>query len=431
MADTAERSMARPGVLRNPVLRAVLIAEFISSLGTQMTFVALPWFVFVNTESATRMGFVFAAELLPAALLGIPLAVVVQRIGVRRTMLIANVCRAPLLAAVPLLHALHLLSFPLLLVIVFAIGVFTAPYLSAQRLLLPETFANDESLVVQGNAVVEGVVRFGMLLGPAVAGVAITVVGAQNVLFFDAVTFLVAFLILRWRLPVAPADSPATDRTAGPALSTEERGMLAGARYVFANPLLRRITAASLLFGFFFPPLLASLPVLTAERYGEKPVTAGLLFAAWGAGAMAGTLTVLPFANRVKPMRLAAIGAAGLALPLWLLVLPLLEWQFAVVLVVSGLFTAILNAPVISLMMLLAPVEVRAKVVIFILTMNLVAGPIAYALTGPVLDHWGLTPVYVFVAVGVTGAAALLVSRAFARTDEPTIGDAGGKLLPP
>ena len=162
--------------LRNPVLRAILAAEAVSALGTNMTFVALPWFVLTTTGSATRMGLVFAVELLPVALLGIPSALVVQRLGVRRTMVVSDLCRAPLLAAVPLLHLTETLTFPLLLGIVFAIGVFSAPYLTAQRLIIPETFGDDEALVVQGNALLEGVIRLATLLGPAIAGVAISAV---------------------------------------------------------------------------------------------------------------------------------------------------------------------------------------------------------------------------------------------------------------
>ena len=407
--------MARGGVFGHPVLRAILVAELISALGTQMTFLALPWFVFRSTGSATLMGLVLAVELLPAALLGILSALVVQRIGVRRTLLHANVWRAPLLAAIPVLNFFGLLSFPVLLAIVFAIGVFNAPYLSAQRLLLPETFADDQSLVVQANAVVEGVARLGMLLGPAAAGLAIGVLGAENILYVNAATFLIAFLILRRRLPSRRPAGPAAPRPT----SRDGHGLFAGARFALADPQLRRITMASLLFGFFFPPLLASLPVLTHVRFGEDPRIAGLLYAAWGGGALIGTLTVLPAAKRIPPIRLGAIGAVGLAIPLWLLLFNLSEWEFALVLLVSGLFTPVLNAPVIALMMLLAPADLRAKVITFILTMNLLTGPIAYALTGPVLDRWKLTPVYVFVALGVSIAAAVLVSLAWVAKSPP------------
>lgn len=407
--------MARGGVFQHPVLRAILVAELISALGIQMSFLALAWFVLDTTGSATRMGLVIAVELLPTALLGIPSAMVVQRIGARRTLMYANMARAPLLASIPLLDLAGWLHFPALLVIVFAVGAFAAPYLSAQRLLLPETFAEDEQRVVQGNALVEGVARLGMLLGPGIAGLAINGLGAQTILYFNAATFVAAYLIQRRWLPRRPS---------APQQIHVNPGVFAGARYALADPLLRRITASAVLFGLFFPPLLASLPVLTRLRYDADPRVAGLLYAAWGGGALIGTLVVLPAARRITPLRLGAIGAIGLTIPLWLLFLDLSEWQFALALMISGLFTPILNAPVITLMMLLAPVDLRAKVITFILSMNLITGPLAYALTGPALDRWGLTPVYAFVALGVSGASAVLVSLPFVQsTDMPAGAD--------
>jgi len=115
----------------------------------------------------------------------------------------------------------------------------------------------------------------------------------------------------------------------------------------------------------------------------------------------------------------SVIGAAGLAVPLWLLVLELASWQFALVLVVSGVFTAVLNAPLITLMMLLTPADLRAKVMTFVLSMNSVAGPIADALTDPVLDHWGLPPFYRGVALGVGVAAGVLVTLVVKRPPPP------------
>jgi hypothetical protein len=402
MTATATKA-GRRGALRNPVMRAILSAEAVSALGSQMSFVALPWFVLVTTGSATRMGMVLAFELLPVALLGLPSAIAVRRLGVRTTMLIADACRAPLLLAVPALHALGLLSFSLLLGIVFLLGVFSAPYLSAQRLVIPETFQDDAHLVVQGNALLEGVIRFATLLGPALAGVAIGAIGAHNVLYLDGLSFLAAFVILLRSLPPRA-------RGAADAAPQEARGIFAGARFVARHPVLRRITATALLFGLFFPPLLASLPVLTTQRYGGDARVAGLLYAAWGAGALLGTGAVLRLARRVPPLRLGAIGCLGVALPMWVFVLPLTPLQFGLVLLVSGLFIPIINAPIISLIMLSSPDAVRTQVLTFVMTANLLAGPLAYLLTGPALDWLGLTPVYLLVALGNTATAALMLT---------------------
>jgi Na+/melibiose symporter-like transporter len=133
--------------LRSRPLIALLTAEAVSSLGSQMTFLALPWFVLVTTASAAKMPIVLAVEILPIALFGIPSGALVAKLGARTTMVLGDAGRAPLMLAIPLLHEAGLLSFPLLLVCVFALGCFIASYFSAQRLILPELVGDDERTV--------------------------------------------------------------------------------------------------------------------------------------------------------------------------------------------------------------------------------------------------------------------------------------------
>ncbi len=96
-------------MLRNRGLAPLLAAEVVSSLGTHMTYLALPWFVLVATGLPRADGRTRA-----------PLAT-----------------RAPLMAAIPVLHALDVLTFPLF-ACVFLLGCFIAPYSSSQRVILPE-----------------------------------------------------------------------------------------------------------------------------------------------------------------------------------------------------------------------------------------------------------------------------------------------------
>ena len=115
---------------------ALVVAEIVSVLGTRMTYLALPWFVLVTTGSPGKMSLVLAAEILPMALLGIPSGSVVEKLGGRTTMLVADFARAPIMASIPLLHAADLLSFPLLLGLVALLGSFMPPYFAAQRIVL-------------------------------------------------------------------------------------------------------------------------------------------------------------------------------------------------------------------------------------------------------------------------------------------------------
>ncbi len=153
-------------ILRNRSLLALLVAEVISGIGSRMTGLALPWFVLVTTHSPAKMGVVLAVQLLPMGVLGIPSGTVVSRLGARRTMLVADLARIPLMASLPLLHAAGLLSFPLLLVLAAAFGVFWTPYFSAQRSILPELLGDDQQVLAQANSVFEGSNSTAGLLGP-------------------------------------------------------------------------------------------------------------------------------------------------------------------------------------------------------------------------------------------------------------------------
>jgi MFS family permease len=77
-------------VIRDRSLLALTAAELISRLGSQLTNLALPWFVLVTTRSPTRMGLVFAIELVPFVLFGLPAGSVVDRLGPRATMLVSR-----------------------------------------------------------------------------------------------------------------------------------------------------------------------------------------------------------------------------------------------------------------------------------------------------------------------------------------------------
>lgn len=188
--------MSRGALLRDRALLALLARDVISTAGSQMTWVALPWFVITTTGSATKMAIVVAVEAAALGIVGFASGNLVGRLGLRRTMLVADACRAPLVAAIPVLYAAGLLSFPLLLVLVFAIGAFGTPSFVSKAAILPEIVGEDEGVLGEANALLQAAMRVALVLGPVFAGVLIGLIGATNVLYVDAATFLVGFLLI-------------------------------------------------------------------------------------------------------------------------------------------------------------------------------------------------------------------------------------------
>jgi hypothetical protein len=399
-------------VIWNRSILALGTAEIASNLGSRMTWLALPWFVLVTSGSATRMGIVFAVEAVPLALLGIPSGAVVQRLGARTTMLACDLARAPLVALMPLLHALHALPFAVLLGLVFLAGVFTAPYFASQRLVLPEVVGEDERSVTQANSLIEGAQRLTGLAGPAAAGALISVLGAPNVIWIDAATYALAFVLVALFVP-RRAPTPA---------AVEACGLLAGLRFLARDPLLGPIAVEIVLVGLFVPLLFAGLPLLAFERYGRSALVAGALASAWSGGALLGAAAAYRVAKRSSPLRIAIFAAPWFALPIWTLVFATPAWAAVSALAVSGLAVPFLNAPIIALLTMRTPQALRGKVMTATSTAEISTAPVSYALTGPAFAGLGLAGTYVLVAGGLSASMAILVRilvRASARRPSP------------
>jgi predicted MFS family arabinose efflux permease len=202
------------------------------------------------------------------------------------------------------------------------------------------------------------------------------------------------------------------------AAGEEGKGVLAGVRYLVRDPLLRAMGITSLVINAFGQMLAAALPVLAYESFGSSKV-AGAFFAAFGGGAVIGTVVAMRILPRFEPIRLAAVALVALTLPIWVLGFPLPVWGVVAVLFVSSLFGPLVNAPLIGLLTTRPPAAVRAKVMTAVLTFALLAGPVGLLVAGPLLEKWGARPVFLLVAAGQLTAAAFFATVALRRPPEP------------
>jgi MFS family permease len=390
---------------------ALVSAEIVSILGSRMTYLALPWFVLVTTGSAAKMTYVLAAQLAPMALLGIPSGTLVERLGARRTMLLCDATRVPLLASLPLLYGAGLLHFPLLLALVFLLGCFTAPYFAAQRVILPELVGEDERTIAQANSLVEGGTAVAALAGPALAGALIPLIGAPNVLYVDAATYVVAFVLLAVFVP-------ARKRTGVGAASG---GVLGGIRFFLRDRLLAPLGSTLIVLNFVGSAVSATIPFYAYASFGESSGIAGLFYAAGGAGALAGSLAAVAVLRRFAPLRLAGVAIVAMTLPLWVLPLGLPAWGVVAALFTMMFFAPLVNGPAIGLITARTPTELRAKVMTALVSVSTLATPLGFLAAGQLLGAWGPERVFAAAAVGMTASALVFAAIAFrgGRSGEP------------
>jgi MFS family permease len=389
-------------VLRSGAIRALLAAEVISTSGSQMTWVALPWFVLVTTGSATRMSLVIAAEAVGLAAVGFPSGRLLNRLGARRTMLVCDGLRGPLMLVIPVLHWAGTLSFGLLIAVALALGALGAPYFAANRMILPELLGENETVVSQASALFQGATRITLLLGPVTAGVLIGVIGAPSVLVVDAATYVVAVLLVGLFVPATkPAEADG-----------EDRGVLAGLRWVAREPLIRTWRFCFIVGDVAWQAIFVAIPVLVVARYDADARIVGALFAAFGVGAVLGNTVAYRLVKQVDGLQLIARVALAQALPIWLLVLDLPAVGAVGVLFASGLANGLINPSLHTIITLRIPPALRGTVMTSLMTLYALAMPIGILGAGPLLDAFGVTPVFAAAALVQTLAMAGVAAAA-------------------
>ena len=399
--------MSSSEILRHRPLRALLAAEVISTTGAQMTWLALPWFVLTTTGSPGQMTLVMIAELIGFAAAGLLSGSFVQRLGARRSMMVADAARAPLMMLVPVLHWSGHLTLAALVLLALMLGILGAPYFTAQKVILPELIGEDERVMSQANALFQGAIRFTLLLGPPLGGVLIGVIGAAEVLVLDAATYLVSFALVAVFVPGRPR--VAEDEDSG--------GFLEGFRFLIRDRLLRLWTPLFVAGDAAWQAFFAAVPVLTIERFGADAKIAGALFAAFGAGALVGNFVSFRFlAQRMDGLRLIALTVPIQAAPLWLLTLDVGAEMMFVALLISGVGNGLCNPSIHSIYTLRMPPAIRPKAMAAGMTIWGLGMPLGLVIAGPVLTAFGAGPVLIgFAAVQTVCMGGIAVACLRAR----------------
>ncbi|MFC6084476.1 MFS transporter [Sphaerisporangium aureirubrum] len=378
-------------------LTALLVAEVVSVTGNHATRLALPWFVLETTTSASQMSAVLATQMASMALCGIPAGTFAARFPPRRVMQVSDLAQGMLIGLVPVLHGAGMLSFPALLVVVFLVGSFFAPYHAAQRVLLPSLVGNDQRALTRANTLLVGAARSAALLGPAVAAVLIAEVGAAQVLVLDAVSFVAASLLVTLSVrdgnPAAP----------GPAR------VFAGVVLTVRDRVLRPWTAGQCACEMAVQIVLAAIPVMAFLRYGGDARTAGALLMTFGGGAVAGNVVVLALLRRFTGARLIVAGCVLEPVALWVLAVDTRLVTLGVVLLLAGVFLGLMNGPGAAMQIERMPPHLRAQGMSAFVTVVLAAGAVGLAISGPVAETLAPRAVFAIVAALYTAGSLLTV----------------------
>jgi MFS family permease len=180
-------------------LAAFLVANVVSLCGTRVSAIAIPWFVLITTGSPVKTGLVALAEMAPLVVVKAVGGPLIDKVGARRISIVADTASTAVVALIPLLHELGLLHFSTLLVLVAIAGALRGPGDAAKSTLIPDIARVARVPLERVTGLESTTERLAGFFAFALAGGLITLVGAVNALWIDAVSFgICAVLIARW-----------------------------------------------------------------------------------------------------------------------------------------------------------------------------------------------------------------------------------------
>ncbi|AZS37910.1 hypothetical protein CVS47_02557 [Microbacterium lemovicicum] len=269
-----------------PAFRMLWFAQLGSNIGTWMQTVGAQWYLVDAAAGATIIALVQTASLAPAVLFSLPAGVLADSLDRRKLLIWGSAASAVIAAVLTVIAFLNALTPWTILGFTFLLGITSTLTSPAWQAIQPELVPRP--LIGASSALGGVTVNGARAVGPALAGVMLSLLGAPVVFGVNALSFIGAVAALWWwrRPPQVGLD----DREPfGAALR-------AGVRYVTSAHLVRRILLRSALFALPASALWALLP-LTATRLGLTSSGYGLLLGAVGVGAVLG-IFVLPLARK-------------------------------------------------------------------------------------------------------------------------------------
>lgn len=436
--------------------RVFLSGQAVSLLGDGLAVLAVPLLVLRLTRDPLLAGLAAAPRGVGYLVVGVPAGALVDRWNAWVVLVVADVVRAGVFVALPLMAWADAAPLPVVLGLAFAAGIATVFFDAALGASLKDLFANEGLL--RANAVMETSAQLAAVVGPAVVAFLAATAGVGTALLLDAATFVVSGASLlsvsrvrsrdtssntgspaRTRETSPSRGSPASSREASPSTGSRSRETSQGAGspgesrtsgggvWAFVRQVGRDF-AEGVRFLVGCRPLLAvtvvqvgvnlCLAVDTLIVYLGR-VTLGLpthavaaLVAAEGVGGVAGAMAAGGIARRLGAMGAVTAGVVGVGVALAVMGTVADAWALVAANAVQGAAVTVASVVNRSARQAWIPRELMGRVTTTIRSLVIAVTPIGATLAGFAGRTAGDDPRPVFVAAGVLAAGTVLVGWA-------------------
>ncbi|MBV8174687.1 MAG: MFS transporter [Verrucomicrobia bacterium] len=271
--------------LRNPIFRKIWFAGVLSGTCVAAHDCAATWVMSRLSPSALFLSLMSTVASLPFFLFTLPAGALADIVDRRKLLWIMNLWLAVAAGLLAIFGALGVLNPYIILICIFLIGIGFAFNAPAWTAIVPELVPDEE---LPSAATLGGLqLNISGILGPAIGGMLLPLIGANWVFTLNAICFfLVILAILQWKRKERPSKLP---------LENFFESFSTAIRYVRYTPGIQVVLARNVLFAFFIALIPALIPVVGLKELKLTAAGCGILFSSMGAGSVFGAIFVVPW----------------------------------------------------------------------------------------------------------------------------------------
>lgn len=291
--------------LRNRAFRMLWLASVISGICASASGMGATWSLNQLSHSTVLLSMMSTVTSLPFFLFTLPAGAIADTVDRAKLVRISHVWLAASAGCLAILGWLHLLNAELILFFVFLMGAGFAWNGSAFSSLQTDIVSDEE--LPSASALGGLQLDFAGMIGPALAGTLIPLIGSNTIFAINGACFLLINLSLwRWSQPKQQPHS---------AVENFFQSLSTAVHYVRYAPGVQVILVRQILFSALVGAIPALLPVTGLKELHLDAATLGLMYAAMGAGSVTTASFLLPWGRaRYSPNTLTTFAAYLLAL---------------------------------------------------------------------------------------------------------------------
>ncbi|MGP4106600.1 MFS transporter [Virgibacillus sp. L01] len=349
----------------------LFIAAIFSSPGYFVYLIGAEWLMLSLSDNRFFFGMLFFAAAIPRLLLLVVGGIVADRFNKRTILFLSDISRAVLILILIFLIWTDVVNAYHLIVLAGLFGISDAFSYPALNSLTPTILENDQ--LQRGNSFMQMTMQISPILGPALGGSMIALLGFEGV-------FLVAFGMLLFS-SIAVLFIKVSKDESDLEKATPLQDLVEGFRYARQNNLIISIVSVAVFINFFFSgPFSIGMPIIVKDVFNGDAVSLAMVQTAMGTGALVGAIYLA--AKKLKKPGLVLI-ISLILLGIIYTITGISDHLYLTVgtVMIMAFLTQLINIPLFTMLQQTTEKKMLGRMMSFLVTAATGLVPISYVVT--------------------------------------------------